>query len=88
MAKCLISFPGTAISIPEDMDAIGEAAHAFMRDAKDAGVYVFGGGINEAAAPRVADHLCPRVQQQVNGRALGVRGCRTSPDPSTNPIWP
>src|SRR5262245_28080008 len=29
----------------------GEAAHAVIREAKDAGVYVFGGGINEDVAP-------------------------------------
>ena len=35
----------------EDMAAVGEAAHAVIREAKDAGVYVFGGGINEDVAP-------------------------------------
>jgi len=52
MTKYLISFPGPAMDIPpEDWDAVGEAAHAVIREAKKAGVYVFGGGINEDAAP-------------------------------------
>lgn len=34
----------------EDMAAVGEAARAVIREAKDAGVYVFGGGINEDVA--------------------------------------
>jgi hypothetical protein len=52
MTKFLISFPGPAMDIPaDDMAAVSEAAHAVIRDAKDAGVYVFGGGINEDVAP-------------------------------------
>ncbi len=52
MAKYLISFPGPAMDIPaEDMTAVSEASHAVIRDAKDAGVYVFGGGINNDVAP-------------------------------------
>ena len=35
----------------EDFAAVGEAAHEVMREAKAAGVYVFGGGINEDVAP-------------------------------------
>jgi len=54
MTKYLISFPGPAMDIPaEDMAAVGEAAHAVIREAKDAGVYVFGGGINEDVEPRM-----------------------------------
>jgi hypothetical protein len=52
MTKFLISFPGPAMDVPADaMAAVGEAAHAVIREAKDAGVYVFGGGINEEVAP-------------------------------------
>jgi hypothetical protein len=52
MAKYLISFPGAAMDIPEeDWAVVGEAAHAVMREAKRAGVYVFAGGINENVAP-------------------------------------
>jgi hypothetical protein len=35
----------------KDMAAVGEAARAVIREAKHAGVYVFGGGINEDIAP-------------------------------------
>lgn len=35
----------------EDFTAVGEAAHAVMREAKAAGVYVFGGGINGDVPP-------------------------------------
>ena len=52
MAKYLISFPASAMNVPdEEMAAVGDASHAVMREAKDAGVYVFGGGINADAAP-------------------------------------
>ena len=52
MTKYLISFPSAAMDVPrEDWVAVGEAAHAVMREAKAAGVYVFGGGINEDVAP-------------------------------------
>jgi hypothetical protein len=52
MTKYLISFPGSAMDISdEDMAAVGEAARAVIRETKDAGVYVFGGGIKEDVAP-------------------------------------
>lgn len=52
MTKYLISFPGPAMEVAsEDFAAVGDAAHAVIRDAKAAGVYVFGGGIDEAVAP-------------------------------------
>ena len=52
MSKYLISFPSPAMNIPpEDLAAVSEAAHAVIREAKAAGVYVFGGGMNESVAP-------------------------------------
>jgi hypothetical protein len=52
MTKYLISFPASAMDVSgEDLAAVGEAARAVIRAAKDAGVYVFGGGINTAIAP-------------------------------------
>ena len=52
MTKYLISFPGPAMDVPtEEMAAVSEAAHGVIREAKEAGVYVFGGGINEEVAP-------------------------------------
>lgn len=51
MTKYLISFPGAAMDVPdEEFAAVGEAARAVIREAKAAGVYVFGGGINEDVA--------------------------------------
>lgn len=61
MAKFLISFPASAMNVPaEDMAAVAEASHALIREAKAAGVYVFGGGINSERAPVMvaADGSC------------------------------
>lgn len=52
MTKYLISFPALAMDIPEeDWAAVSEASHEVIREAKRAGVYVFGGGINTGAGP-------------------------------------
>lgn len=52
MAKYLISFPSAAMVVPESqLEAVGRDAHAVMDDAKAAGVYVFGGGIDEQVPP-------------------------------------
>jgi hypothetical protein len=52
MTKYLISFPATAMDVrAEDLPQVGDASRAVIREAKRAGVYVFGGGINEDAAP-------------------------------------
>lgn len=51
MTKFLISFPANAMNVPaEDMAAVGEASREVIRQAKAAGVYVFGGGINDGVA--------------------------------------
>lgn len=50
--KYLISFPSAAMVVPEDeMEAVGRDSHTVIREAKEAGVYVFGGGIDEAVPP-------------------------------------
>jgi hypothetical protein len=56
MWKDLISLPVSAMDVPaEDLGAVGEAARAVIREAKQAGDYVFGGGIEAGVAPvRVA----------------------------------
>jgi hypothetical protein len=53
MTRYLISFPSGAMDdIPdEEMPAVGEAAHAVVREAMDAGVWVFGGGLAEDIEP-------------------------------------
>jgi hypothetical protein len=49
MTRYLISFPSGAMEhIPdEESPAVGEAAHAVVQEAMDAGVWVFGGGLAE-----------------------------------------
>ena len=52
MAKYLISFPSAAMLVPEgDWDAVVQNSHAVIEEAKAAGVYVFGGGIDESVPP-------------------------------------
>lgn len=52
MTKYLISFPSPAMTFPEeDLPAVAAAAHAVVREAKAAGVWVFGGGIDERVPP-------------------------------------
>ena len=52
MAKYLISFPSAAMVAPDgEWEAVGRDAHAVIDEAKAAGVYVFGGGIDEAVPP-------------------------------------
>lgn len=52
MTKFLISFPGAAMVFPEeDLPIVSAEAHAVVRQAKEAGVWVFGGGINEDVPP-------------------------------------
>lgn len=54
MAKYLISFPSASMVLtPEEFPAVVETSHAVIREAKEAGVYVFGGGIDEAVPPVV-----------------------------------
>lgn len=52
MTKYLISFPSAAMKVSaEELPTVADAAHAVIREAQDAGVYVFGGGIDESVAP-------------------------------------
>lgn len=52
MAKYLISFPSAAMVVPEgEWEAVVRDSHAVIAEAKVAGVYVFGGGIDESVAP-------------------------------------
>lgn len=51
MTKYLISFPASAMQVAAvDMPAVSDASRGVIRDAKAAGVYVFGGGINSSVA--------------------------------------
>ena len=52
MAKYLISFPSAAMVVPDgELEDVGRDAHAVIDAAKAAGVYVFGGGIDETVPP-------------------------------------
>jgi hypothetical protein len=56
MTKYLISFPSAAMVVPgEDLPSVSDAAHAVVQEAKDAGVWVFGGGIDESIPPVMVD---------------------------------
>lgn len=50
--KYLISFPAPAMRLsPEEFAAAGRDSRAVILEAKEAGVYVFGGGIDEGVPP-------------------------------------
>lgn len=52
MAKYLISFPSEALVVTdEEFPSVVADSHAVIEEAKKAGVYVFGGGIDEQVAP-------------------------------------
>jgi len=52
VTKYLISFPASAMNVPsEELAVVGEAARSVIREAKTAGVYVFGGGIDASVPP-------------------------------------
>jgi hypothetical protein len=55
MARYLISFDDGAMSFPEeDFAAVGEASRRVVREAKEAGVWIFGGGVERQQASIVA----------------------------------
>ncbi|MEK0157469.1 transcription initiation protein [Arthrobacter oryzae] len=52
MTKYLISFPSEAMVVTaEEFPVVVAESHAVIAEAKAAGVYVFGGGIDEAVDP-------------------------------------
>jgi hypothetical protein len=56
MTKYLISFPSGAMDVPDrEFPAVVDASHAVVQEAKDAGVWVFGGGIDESVPPVMVD---------------------------------
>ncbi|WP_423462030.1 YciI family protein [Promicromonospora sp. MS192] len=55
MPRYLISFDDGAMTFPEeDLPAVAEASHAVVRAAKDAGVWIFGAGLERQQASIVA----------------------------------
>jgi hypothetical protein len=52
MAKYLISFPSAAmVASGGELEVASRDSHAVIEEAKAAGVYVFGGGIDESVPP-------------------------------------
>ncbi len=52
MTKYLISFPSEAMVLTkEEFPIVVAESHAVIEEAKAAGVYVFGGGVNEQVEP-------------------------------------
>ena len=78
MARYLISFDDGAMDhVPdEDWAAVGKAAHAVVQEAVDAGVWVFGGGLQRQRASIVAtdgtvtDGPYPETKEVVGGFAV------------------
>jgi hypothetical protein len=78
MTKYLISFPSAAMNLtPDDFEAAGRDAHALLREAKEAGVWVFGGGIDEgvpslmvAADGSTSDETYPQTKVFDGGFAV------------------
>lgn len=55
MARYLVSFDDGAMQVAEEeLAAVGEAAHAVVRAAQEAGVWIFGGGMQRQKANIVA----------------------------------
>lgn len=56
-----------------ELASVSEAAHEVVREAKRAGVYVFGGGIDEGVPP-VLVGADGRVTQETYARTAGING--------------
>lgn len=55
MPRYLISFDDGAMTFPqEDLPAVAEASHAVVQAAKDAGIWIFGAGLERQQASVVA----------------------------------
>jgi hypothetical protein len=78
MARYLISFDDGAMDhIPkDDLPAVGEAAHAVVREAKAAGVWIHGGGVERQRASivgidgAVADGPSPEIKAVIGGFSI------------------
>ena len=77
MTRYLISFDDDAMTFPEEELAdVGRAAHEVVEEAKDAGVWVFGGGLKDREASVVAtdgtvtDGPYPESKEHLGGFAV------------------
>lgn len=78
MARYLISFDDGDMVIPEeDLGKVGEAAHAVIEEAKEAGVFVFAGGLMHhdeisVVSPdgTITDGPYPETKEHIGGLAV------------------
>jgi hypothetical protein len=77
MTRYLISFDDGAMTFPEeDLPAVAEAAHRVVREARNAGVWVFGGGLERQRASvvatdgTVADGPYPETKAVIGGFSI------------------
>ena len=71
MTKYLISFPSEAMVLTaEELPIVAADAHAVIEDAKAAGVYVFGGGIEEEVEPVLVSADGSVMQEAYPGSCL------------------
>ncbi|WP_396617377.1 YciI family protein [Lysobacter soli] len=77
MQRYLISFDDGWMTFPEeDLPAVSEASHAVVREAKAAGVWIFGGGIMSQQASVVApdgsvsDGAWPETKAVIGGFSI------------------
>lgn len=75
MAKFLISFVEGAMQVPEaELPEVVKAAHAVVDDAKDAGVWILGGGLknhSEATVVTPERSLVDGPEPSANGAIAG-----------------
>ncbi len=83
MTRYLISFDDGSMNIPDDeLAAVGEAAHRVLAEAKAAGVWVTGGGVERQRASIVAtdgtvvDGPFPETKAVVGGFSIVDVGSR------------
>ncbi len=77
MTRYLISFDDGAMTFPaEEVPAVAEAAHGVVRAAQEAGVWIFGGGVESQPASIVAtdgmvtDGPYPETKKVIGGFAI------------------
>lgn len=77
MTRYLMSFDDGAMNLsPEELPEVHEAAHAVVREAQDAAVWVFGGGLERqrasvvAADGTVTDGPYPETKEVIGGFAV------------------
>lgn len=78
MTQYLISFPSSAMEITDDeLPEVSRAARAVIQEAKDAGVFVFTGGLKDEVAPvlvagdgTVTDDAYPESKNLTGGFAV------------------